>query len=56
MADLRRKWSLTPEAAPHRGDGKHFVVRAAETLTLLLELELVIRSCRTPQGLRERVK
>ncbi len=36
--------------------GKHFVVRAAETLTPLLELELVIRSCGTPQGLLQRAK
>jgi hypothetical protein len=31
--------------APHRDDGKPFVVRADEKLTAFLELELVTRAC-----------
>jgi hypothetical protein len=32
-------------ADAHRGDGKHFVVRADETLTAFIELESAIRAC-----------
>ena len=32
-------------ADAHRGDGKHFVVRAGEKLTTFLELESAIRGC-----------
>ena len=39
-------------ADAHRDDGKRFVVRADEKLTAFAELELAIRSCRTPRGLR----
>ena len=35
-------------------NGKRFVVHAREKLTAFVELEAVIRSCRTPKGLRER--
>jgi hypothetical protein len=47
-ANLRRKWSTIPKAAPifvadaHRGDGKRFVVHADKQLTAFLELESVI--------------
>jgi hypothetical protein len=47
-ANLRRKWSTIPKAAPifvadaHRGDGKRFVVRADEKLTAFLELEAAV--------------
>jgi hypothetical protein len=46
-ANLRRKWSTIPKAAPifvadaHRGDGKRFVVRSEEKLTVFLELERI---------------
>jgi hypothetical protein len=49
-ANLRRKWSTIPKAAPffvadaHRGDGKRFVVSADEKLTAFLELESAIRA------------
>jgi hypothetical protein len=36
-------------ADAHRGDGQRFVVRADEMLTAFVELELVIRSGRTPE-------
>jgi len=48
-ANLSRKWSTIPKAAPifvadaHRGDGKRFVVRSEEKLTAFLELERVTR-------------
>ena len=48
-ANLRRKWSTIPKAAPifvadaHRGDGKRFVVRSEEKLTVFLELERITR-------------
>jgi hypothetical protein len=46
-ANLRRKWSTTPKAAPifvadaHRGDGQRFVVHADEKLTAFVELERI---------------
>jgi hypothetical protein len=46
-ANLRRKWPTIPKAAPifvadaHRGDGKRFVVRSEEKLTVFLELERI---------------
>jgi hypothetical protein len=48
-ANLRRKWSTIPKAAPifvadaHRGDGKRFVVRSEEKLTAFLELESAVK-------------
>jgi len=39
-------------ADAHRDNGKRFVVRADEKLTAFMELELAIRSGRTPRGLR----
>ena len=39
-------------ADAHRDDGKRFVVRAEEKLTAFLELEITVRSGRTPKGLR----
>ena len=48
-ANLRRKWSTIPKAAPifvadaHRGDGKRLVVRADEKLTAFIELEAAVR-------------
>ena len=48
-ANLSRKWSTIPKAAPifvadaHRGDGKRFVVRSEEKLTAFLEREGVTR-------------
>jgi hypothetical protein len=33
-------------ADAHRGDGKRFIVRADEKLTVFLELESAIRHCR----------
>jgi len=39
-------------ADAHRDNGKRFVVRADEKLTTFMELELSIRSGRTPRGLR----
>ena len=51
MADLRRKWSTIPRANgrtiwiadAHRDDGKRFVVRAEEKLTVFRELEAATR-------------
>jgi hypothetical protein len=40
----------------HRGDGKRFVVRADEKLTAFVEIDLAIRSGRTPRGLQSAVK
>jgi hypothetical protein len=46
----RARCVLVPEArtifvaAPHRGDGKRFVVRADEKLTAFLELESAVRA------------
>jgi hypothetical protein len=61
-ANLRRKWSTIPKAAPifvadaHRDDGKRFVVRADEKPTAFLELESAISgialSCLTASPLR----
>jgi hypothetical protein len=48
-ANLRRKWSTIPKAAPifvadaHRDDAKRFVARSEEKLTAFLELESAIR-------------
>jgi hypothetical protein len=46
-ANLRRKWSTIPKAAPifladaHRDDGKRFVVRSDERPAAFLELERI---------------
>jgi hypothetical protein len=39
----------------HRGDGKHFVVRADEKLTAFMELECLIRVCGGTQAIRFRL-
>jgi hypothetical protein len=44
VADLRGKWSTIPKAAPHRGDGKCFIVRSDEKLAALVEVEAAIQA------------
>ena len=45
VATVDREGGTIFVADAHRGDGKHFVVRADEKLTAFVELESAVRDC-----------